>query len=508
MPCAHAGWTNCTICSIITILISVSKFRIPLQNNAEARLWKEEAAMIRRNQSILNIINMLLDAALVFCAYLLATYIRFDIMYGIAPALQLAWNRKYFEIAAVYAVVLVVVFYAARLYGSYRFQSQGRELAVIFTVNAVGVSVLTALLYVTRFADFSRLAIFMFFALSTLFVSLKRICVRAVLRHYRKLGYNQKHVIVVGNGHFAHQYMQDVKANPYMGFTVDGYISKVQRSELGKCLGTYEELENILEKNMVDEVIVALEPHEIQFMKQVLDAADKLGARISIIPFYNDYIPAHPSIDVVGKTKLINMRATPLDNVLLRACKRCMDIAGALVLIVLTSPLMLAAAAGVRLSSPGPVLFRQERVGKDKKPFRMYKFRSMRVTGTEDTGWSTDNDPRKTRFGSFIRKYSIDELPQFFNVLKGDMSLIGPRPEIPFHVNHFKEEIPLYLVRQQVRPGITGWAQVHGLRGDTSIEKRVQYDIWYIENWSLWLDIKILFMTVFGGMKNSEQVTK
>ena len=136
----------------------------------------------------------------------------------------------------------------------------------------------------------------------------------------------------------------------------------------------------------------------------------------------------------------------------------------------------------------------------------MYKFRSMRITGTEDTGWSTNEDPRKTKFGSFIRKYSIDELPQFFNVLKGDMSLIGPRPEVPFHVNHFKEEIPLYLVRQQVRPGITGWAQVHGLRGDTSIEKRVKYDIWYIENWSLWLDIKILFMTVFGGLKNDEKV--
>ena len=464
--------------------------------------------MIRRNQKILNAVNMLLDAALVFCAYLLATYIRFDIMYGAAPALQLAWNRRYFEIAAVYAVVLVAVFYAARLYGSYRFQSQGRELAVIFTVNAVGVSVLTALLYVTRFADFSRLAIFMFFTFSTFFVSAKRIGVRAILRHYRKLGYNQKHVIVVGNGHFAQQYIEDIQKHPHLGFTVDGYVSRAQRPELGRCLGAYEDLEHLLETRLVDEVIVALEPHEGQFMKQVLAAADKLGARISIIPFYNDYIPAHPTIDVVGKTKLINMRATPLDNVLLRACKRCMDIAGALVLIVLTSPLMLLAAIGVRFSSPGPILFRQERVGKDKKPFRMYKFRSMCVTGTEDTGWSTDNDPRKTKFGSFIRKYSIDELPQFFNVLKGDMSLIGPRPEIPFHVNHFKEEIPLYLVRQQVRPGITGWAQVHGLRGDTSLEKRVEYDIWYIENWSLWLDFKILFMTVFGGMKNAEQVVK
>lgn len=462
--------------------------------------------MIRRNQKILNAVNMLLDAALVFCAYLLATYIRFDIMYGAAPALQLAWNRRYFEIAAVYAVVLVAVFYAARLYGSYRFQSQGRELAVIFTVNAVGVSVLTALLYVTRFADFSRLAIFMFFAFSTLFVSAKRIGVRAILRHYRKLGYNQKHVIVVGNGHFAHQYIQDVMQNPHMGFTVDGYVRKAKRPELGRCLGAYEDLGEILSARTVDEMIVALEPHEVCFMQQVLAAADKEGVRVSIIPFYNDYIPTHPSIDVIGRTKLIDMRATPLDNVGYAMLKRGADIVGALALIVLTSPVMLVTAIGVKLSSPGPVLFRQQRVGKDKKLFWMYKFRSMYVTGTEDTGWSTKQDARKTRFGSFIRKFSIDELPQFFNVLAGHMSLVGPRPEVPFHVRHFKEEIPLYLVRQQVRPGITGWAQVNGLRGDTSIEQRVKYDIWYIENWSVGLDVKILLRTVFGGWMNSENL--
>lgn len=462
--------------------------------------------MIRRNQKILNAVNMLLDAALVFCAYLLATYIRFDIMYGAAPALQLAWNRRYFEIAAVYAVVLVAVFYAARLYGSYRFQSQGRELAVIFTVNAVGVSVLTALLYVTRFADFSRLAIFMFFAFSTLFVSAKRTCVRAVLRHYRKLGYNQKHVVVVGNGHFAHQYIQDVMQNPHMGFTVDGYVSKAKRPELGRCLGAYEDLGEILSARTVDEMIVALEPHEVCFMQQVLAAADKEGVRVSIIPFYNDYIPTHPTIDVIGRTKLIDMRATPLDNVGYAMLKRGADIVGALALIVLTSPVMLVTAIGVKLSSPGPVLFRQQRVGKDKKLFWMYKFRSMYVTGTEDTGWSTKQDARKTRFGSFIRKFSIDELPQFFNVLAGHMSLVGPRPEVPFHVRHFKEEIPLYLVRQQVRPGITGWAQVNGLRGDTSIEQRVKYDIWYIENWSVGLDVKILLRTVFGGWMNSENL--
>ena len=462
--------------------------------------------MIRKNQRILNITNMVLDAILVFCAYLAATYIRFDIMYGLKPALQIVWTVEYFQIAAIYAVALILAFYVAHLYGSYRFQSQRRELWVIFLLNGIGVSSLTALLYITRYADFSRLAILLFFSLSTTFVSIKRIVLRGILRHYRKLGYNQKHVMIIGNGHFACQYLQDVKNHPYMGFTVDGYVSNIPNQELGRQLGKYQDLESILEKQNPDEVVVALEPTEICHMKNILTIADKMGVRISIIPFYNDYIPSYPSIDVIGRTKLVNMRATPLDNVLWCVIKRLMDVVGSLLLIIITSPLMLVTAIGVRLSSPGPILFCQERVGKNRRIFRMYKFRSMRITGTEDTGWSTDDDPRKTRFGSFIRKYSLDELPQFFNVLMGDMSLVGPRPEIPYHVEHFRDEIPLYLVRQQVRPGITGWAQVNGWRGNTSIKERVECDIWYIENWSLALDIKILLKTVFGGMINSEKL--
>ena len=167
---------------------------------------------------------------------------------------------------------------------------------------------------------------------------------------------------------------------------------------------------------------------------------------------------------------------------------------------------MLLAAVGVKLSSPGPIIFRQKRVGLNKKPFYMYKFRSMRVNAASDTGWSTNSDPRKTRFGSFIRKFSIDELPQFFNVLKGDMSLVGPRPELPHFVDQFKEEIPLYMVKHQVRPGITGWAQVNGLRGDTSIKERIEHDVYYIENWSILLDIKILFLTLFKGFVNQEKL--
>ncbi len=460
--------------------------------------------MIRKNQRLINFFNIATDAVLIFIAYFAALIVRFEWMGGVYSSVPL-YSARYAAIAAVYSLLLVLAYRLCRMYGSYRFKQQTGEVFMILLIHGVGVLALTSLLYLTRLVDVSRLAIFFFWAFSSLFVIAKRVCVRAILRHYRKLGYNQKHVVVAGSGHFAKQYMEDVKAHSYMGFTVDGYVGTGPKETMGCYLGDYEQLEDFLQEHEIDELVVALEPDEIRYMSQVLAAADKSGIRLSIIPFYNDFIPSHPTIDVVGRTKLINMRATPLDDLGWSMIKRGMDIAGSLVLILLTSPLMLLIALGVRLSSPGPVLFKQERVGRNKKIFRMWKFRSMRITGSEDTGWSREHDPRKTRFGSFIRKFSLDELPQFFNVLAGQMSLIGPRPELPYHVNHFKEEIPLYLVRQQVRPGITGWAQVNGLRGDTDIEARVRYDIWYIENWSLGLDMKILLKTIFGGMVNAEE---
>lgn len=474
--------------------------------------------MIKQNQRIINFLNIVSDAILTFCSFYLALYVRIELFHGYTT-LKL-FSPRYLLVITGYSLLVVLVYAALRMYGSYRFKEPGSEIATILLVNAVAVLGFMAFLYVTRIMEFPRLAVFLFWLLSSAAVIGKRMVVRGLLRHYRKLGYNQKHVLLVGSGPMAARYLADLAAEPHLGVMADGYL-EAESGEEGaavpvtdsffeqyacRCLGSYSQLEQLLEQQPFDEVIVALEPHETAQIKPVIAAVEKEGVRISLIPFYSDYIPSHPAINAVGRSKLIDLRSTPLDNLGWALCKRGMDIIGSLILIILTSPIMLITAIGVKLSSPGPILFKQERIGKDRKPFQMLKFRSMRVTGTEQTGWSTNADPRKTRFGSFIRKFSMDELPQFFNVLKGDMSLVGPRPEIPYHVRHFKEEIPLYLVRQQVRPGITGWAQVHGLRGDTSIEERVKYDIWYIENWSLWLDIFILFKTAFGGMVNSEQL--
>ena len=463
--------------------------------------------MIRKNQRLLNIVNCLLDISLIALAYLLAVWLWLGVYRDnlFNPAAVLLRTGSLLP-AFFYGVVMAAIYYAFKLYGSFRFSTLLDETVALLKANLLGLLLIGMTLYLTRAVDFSRGVLALFYVFSTVLVVAKRITVRRILRHYRMLGYNLKHVLIVGNGRLALEYVDSLRRNPQYGYNVIGYVAASEKPGLGSHLGRYEDLPDLLSGPAVDEVIVALEPHETRFMNTIIAACEKQGTKIRIIPFYNDYIPSRPTVDVIGSVKLISIRTIPLDNMLNAALKRAMDVAGSLVLIVLTSPIMLIAAIGVRLSSPGPILFRQERVGLNKQTFTMYKFRSMRVNASQDTGWTQDADPRKTWFGSLIRKCSIDELPQFFNVLKGDMSLIGPRPEIPHFVEQFKETVPLYMVKHQVRPGITGWAQVNGFRGDTSIEGRIQCDIWYIENWSIFLDIKILFMTVFGGLFNKEQL--
>lgn len=462
--------------------------------------------MVKENQKVLNILNSVIDGLLIFISYFIATYIRFVIMKRHPWELRLIWSTEYVSFALLYAIIMVLIFHCADLYNNSRTRRIRKELVILFFLNLMGVVAFQAFLYWTRLADFTRIGFMLFFLFSAGLTCTKRACLRIATHQLRIRGYNLKHIAVVGNGHLARQFILDVKHNPRLGLKVDGYVSRSHRDGLGKCLGSYEDLEELLEGPEIDEVVVALEPHEQRFMTTIIGACEKLGTKVSIIPYYNDYIPTNPTVDIVGDSKLFNLRSIPLDNIGNAAMKRTMDIIGSLILIILSSPFMLITAIGVKLSSPGPVFFVQERVGRNKKHFKMLKFRSMRINADSSTAWSKDEDPRKTRFGSLIRKLSLDELPQFFNVLKGDMSLVGPRPEIPFYVDQFKESIPLYMVKHQVRPGITGWAQVNGFRGDTSITGRIKCDIWYIENWSLLLDIRILFMTAFGGMINQEKL--
>lgn len=458
--------------------------------------------MIRENQRFLNHLNMALDALLVFLSWPISFWIRFYVFHG-TPTVPL---HRYVEAALILGPLHVLIYAFFGMYESVRKKRLYQDLGRIFWANTLGLILLQMALFLLREIHFARGVIVIDFFLVNLLTGGKRIFVRKVLYHFRGLGYNQKHIVLLGSGALAVRYVREVKKAPELGLTLMGYISDKPASFSLRYLGNFEQMEELLDRKKPDEVVAALEMADYERMPELIQACEKSGVRLSLIPFYADYMPSRPQIDSLNGLPLINLRRIPLDNLGNAFLKRSMDILGSLFLILLTSPLMLMTAIGVRLSSPGPVIFKQKRVGLNKKPFYMYKFRSMRVNDASDTAWSTDHDDRKTKFGAFIRKFSIDELPQFFNVLKGDMSLVGPRPEVPFYVQQFKEEVPLYMVKHQVRPGITGWAQVNGLRGDTSIEERIRHDVYYIENWTLLFDVKILFMTLFKGVKNQEKL--
>ena len=456
--------------------------------------------MIKRNQRLLNRLNALSDAGIVLLSYLFASWLWLDVIskdgHNVA---HVAGIRSHVLIAAlIYAFWTVFLLWAFRLYHTRRTLDAENYFGRVLAGNGIALLTAASALYVFRLEDFSRGVLGIYFLCSSTVLLAKRAAVRSLLRYARSRGYNLKHMLVIGGGTLAQRYIQSVEKRPWLGIHVDGCI----RPENGML----RQLEKRIHGAGIDEVILALEPDELDVTRDVIRICEKCGTKVSVIPFYNDVIPTRPTIDTVGKLKLIQLRTTPLDDPLNAFAKRAFDASVSFLLLVLLSPLLLGLAIAIKLSSPGPVFFKQERIGLNKKKFVMYKFRSMRVNDTQDTAWSSQTDDRRTRVGALMRKTSLDELPQLLNTLKGDMSLVGPRPEIPYYVEQFRETVPLYMVKYQVRPGMTGWAQVNGYRGDTSIPARVEHDLWYIENWSFGLDLKILLMTAFGGMINSEKL--
>ncbi len=462
--------------------------------------------MIRENQRLLNLINVLTDGIILFVALPLAFWFRFYVMPDGVISEPLG---SYMLLNLLLMAAHLIIYAVWGLYGSIRRTRLKKELLHVWLAGVLCMTFLLSFLFISREVNYSRITLALYFVIGAGGISAKRIAAWILLRELRRRGYNQKHILVLGGGQNALNYLQTLRDNPQLGYKPIGYVAAKPMTDerAPKYLGEFDKLEDILDKLQPDEVISAVEAAEHHRTPDIVASCNRAGIKLSLIPFYARYMSASVHFDVIGNIPLMNIRGIPLDNLGRAFCKRLIDIVGSLLLIIVSSPVMLVSAIGVRLSSPGPVIFKQERVGKGNKSFKMYKFRSMRVNSEENIGWSTDTDSRKTRFGAFLRKYSLDEFPQFFNVLKGDMSLVGPRPELPHFVKQFREEIPLYMVKHQVRPGITGWAQVNDLRGDTSIKDRIEYDIYYIEHWSLFFDIKILLMTVFKGkFKNSEKL--
>jgi Undecaprenyl-phosphate glucose phosphotransferase len=335
-----------------------------------------------------------------------------------------------------------------------------------------------------------------------------RIILRKLLRTSRKKGYNLKHILLVGYSRAAEEYIDRILDNPQWGYVVNGILD--ERIPRGthyknvKVIGTIENLPFILDDSKLDEIAITLSLSDYDYLEQTVGICEKYGVHTKFIPDYNSLIPTNPYTEDMMGLPVIHIRYVPLASTANRLAKRLVDLCGASLGLVLTAPLMLVLALIIKASSRGPILFCQERVGYHRKSFQMYKFRSMEMQpgSIERKSWTVKDDPRVTPIGKFLRHTSLDELPQLFNILRGDMSLVGPRPERPLFVEKFREEIPRYMVKHQVRPGLTGWAQVNGLRGDTSIRKRIDYDIYYIENWSMGFDVKIIIKTFLTGFIN------
>ena len=468
--------------------------------------------MIKNNQQHFNRLHVVLDAIVVMLSYVIAWWIKFSS--GIVnPEIGVLSFNFYMKALILIVPLYLLLYYAFNLYTPKRVQGRRLELSNIIMANTIGILIVFAgfflvLSYSEDAKNFSRSMFVYFYIINIILEEIEMLFIRAILRSVRKKGYNLKHILLVGYSKAAEQYIDRIKQNPQWGYDVQGILDdNIARGTVYKgvkVIGSTGNLEYILPENKLDEIAITLGLEEYYKLNKIVAECEKSGVHTKFIPDYGNIIPTRPYTEDLLGLPVINIRYVPLSNTFNALIKRLTDIIGAVICIIIFSPVMLVSAILVKTTSKGPLIFKQERVGLHNKPFQMYKFRTMYVQTEEEErkGWTQKNDPRVTSVGRFLRKTSLDEFPQLFNVLKGDMSLVGPRPERPQYVEKFREEIPRYMIKHQVRPGMTGWAQVNGYRGDTSIRKRIEHDLYYIENWTLGLDIKILFLTVFKGFIN------
>lgn len=468
--------------------------------------------MIKDNQQHFNRLQVVMDAVVVIVSYAFAWWLKFSSGF-VDKEIGVLSFEFYMRALILIVPLYILLYYAFNLYTPKRVQGRRLEFSNIVLANTVGLLILMAgfflaLSYSEQLKNFSRSMFIYFFMINIVLEEIERLMIRAFLRSIRKNGYNQKHILLVGYSKAAEQYIDRIKQNPQWGYNIRGILDdNIARGTLYKgvkVIGSVGNLSYILPENKLDEIAITLGLEEYYKLEKIVAECEKSGVHTKFIPDYGNIIPTRPYTEDLLGLPVINIRYVPLSNTFNALIKRLTDIIGSIVCIIIFSPIMLTSAVLVKMTSKGPLIFKQERVGLHNKPFQMYKFRTMYVQTEEEEkkGWTQKNDPRVTSVGRFLRKTSLDEFPQLFNVLKGDMSLVGPRPERPQYVEKFREEIPRYMIKHQVRPGMTGWAQVNGYRGDTSIRKRIEHDLYYIENWTLGLDIKILFLTVFKGFIN------
>jgi len=460
--------------------------------------------------NVLGALEGALDILLNTCAFGAAYYF-LPLLYGSVIRLSHSFAPAFLPFALSVASSLVY-----RMFGCYRpipYINTSYPLKNTVYANTLAFPLFSLIVYLLNKGSEAAVPLTLWIllsgAVSTVLLILKKRFIILAVRLIRRRRDIIKRVIIIGDGtEAARAFVNEVIRDKYNGIMLLGTVGDMKGEAVGcEPLGGFDGLSDIIKREKPDYAVFAFEHYDKKTVMRLVEICDGACVKVYFLPVVFGFLRSAGQLEHIGTLPFINLHTTPLDDPFNAFVKRITDFLGALILIILTSPIMLFAAIGTKLSSPGAVLFRQVRVGKMGKRFVMLKFRSMREAAEEEEGWSTGEDPRKTRFGNLMRRTSLDELPQLFNVLRGDMSLVGPRPELPRFVEGFKREIPLYMVKHYVKPGMTGLAQIKGLRGDTSIADRINEDIAYIEGWSLWLDVLILLKTPFRLINKSERFT-
>jgi Undecaprenyl-phosphate glucose phosphotransferase len=451
--------------------------------------------------------SLLLAAALVTTDALMA-----GLAFYLAYSLRLLSDYEHIEPFASYwslfllhILVTLLVFFFHKLYHRPRSPSYVEQFYAIFSAMSVSSIISFALIafFFKNYLDYPRLMAVYTWLLSILLILASRVAQARLQTVLRARGWGEQRILIIGTGEVSRMILQKIRRSPGLGYQVVGFVDDAGKAKAVQgcpVLGKTVDLPELIQAEQINEVIIAMPEATHHEILKIVSKCDRGKVSIKVFPDVFQIMASEISIGDLGGLPLLTVRDTALRGWRLTV-KRTVDVVVSAITLVLLSPLYMLIAILIKLDSPGPVFYTQERMGLDGKRFMMLKFRSMRQDAELVSGgavWTVENDPRRTRLGTTMRKYSLDELPQFINVLLGEMSLVGPRPERPIFVEQFNKSIPRYMDRHKEKAGITGWAQVNGLRGNTSIIERTKYDLWYIENWSIALDFRIMLRTLIN----------
>lgn len=457
--------------------------------------------MLKKHHQFMLFSLVLVDALTTGAAWLIAYYLRFQVgVLAVTPGPLQPGVYLLLWVAAI--AVSLFSYHTCGLYRPRRIGTMGAELWDILKATALSIGILLTLMFTLRVQDLSRAVVGLFAAINPVLFFASRASIRLVLRQVRRRGLNRRYALIVGAGKVGQRLAEAIHRHPWTGIEVLGYLDDRKERQgveyLGyPVLGPVGHLPVVLEEQTVDQVYLALPQEQKESISCAVEALARTSVDVKMVPEGLDLLTLRREVGSLDGIPVINLRESPLAG-WNAYVKRGLDLGIAALVLLAASPLIGGIALAIWLTSGRPILFRQTRMGLDGRSFRILKFRTMTV-GAEQSGWTRPDDPRRTALGRWLRRFSLDELPQFLNVIRGEMSIVGPRPERPVLIEEFRRTIPRYMLRHRVRSGITGWAQVSGWRGDTSLRKRIQYDLYYIENWSLGLDLRIMGLTLLRG---------